>query len=311
MAFVDLLRSARTSPVAIKHEFRSTYGATHNQIHAFYEGHNDAAFYAGFIRSRMRGDSRFYWYNCRGKRGVLQARAEVRQTHPSADRVLFFIDKDLDDLLGSGPVSEVDVFETEHYSIENYVVCEQAFERWVGENLRVSTVAFEASVLREHFAKSLAAFWARIRPIMAWVLAHRRAASALNLANINLRELIWLDNDALPKTHRPAGGRIAYLDRVTGVTTTPAIMAAVKRAMGELTQLSEKCWVRGKFEAWFMVKYCQLVRQTLAAAAAEAGGQVGQPTSMHEENVVELLAPRIAEPGPLSEFLDRHLGGRP
>ena len=97
------------------------------------------------------------------------------------------------------------------------------------------------------------------------------------------------------------------MDKVCGVTTPKGSWAEVSVFASRLKELPPKSWLRGKFEAWFLIKYLGMVLTTLRVIARESGGDAVMRTSVHSANFVEVLAPRIAEPESLGTFLSGHL----
>src|SRR5258705_1209658 len=99
MSFIDTLRTARASRVAVLHEFWAQYAPSKRRVHAFFEGHDDAAFFAPRIEQLLPEGARLYRYRCDGKARVIEAFEEITRRVPGVKSVLFFVDKDLDDVL--------------------------------------------------------------------------------------------------------------------------------------------------------------------------------------------------------------------
>jgi hypothetical protein len=70
------------------------------RVHAFFEGHDDEVFYRRFLEQYVAAGSRLYGYRCDGKQRVYEAFSQITARYPAIRSVLFFVDKDLDDILG-------------------------------------------------------------------------------------------------------------------------------------------------------------------------------------------------------------------
>jgi Protein of unknown function (DUF4435) len=123
---VEKLKSSRDSPAALKTKFimaRSRCG----QLPIFaVEGPDDKVVYSQWIR-RIRGDLRYEYFVCSGKKQVLALKIILdRDLHDLGSSVFYFIDRDFDEL--AGHVHSPCIFMTETYSVENLLVCEQVLE---------------------------------------------------------------------------------------------------------------------------------------------------------------------------------------
>lgn len=122
MSFTDLLRDARSSRVSTFHKFLTNYDPSTDRVFAFVEGEADEPFYRAQIQKYVPDQRLIYIYNCDGKKNVCDLYAEVVKKYPKCERVLFFLDKDVDDIVGAPWPADPRIFVTECYSIENYVV---------------------------------------------------------------------------------------------------------------------------------------------------------------------------------------------
>src|SRR5690349_18681648 len=119
MSFIDTLRSARSSRVAVLHEFWTQYDPRQRRLHAFFEGHDDSIFFGRFLTWFEQQGLRVMPYRCEGKRRVYEAFDQITGRIPDIRNVLFFVDKDVDDILGIPWTTDPRIFVTDVYSIEN------------------------------------------------------------------------------------------------------------------------------------------------------------------------------------------------
>src|SRR5579859_6672520 len=100
MSFASLLRESRSSPAALLHKFLNNYDPNQPGVYAFVEGDPDRSFFRAHIERHLADGKRLYVYNCEGKRKVFDAYVKITERHPRCRNVLFFTDKDVDDLTG-------------------------------------------------------------------------------------------------------------------------------------------------------------------------------------------------------------------
>jgi len=303
VTFIDTLRAARDSAVAVLQEFKVAYPQYPDAVHVFYEGQSDRSFYAGYLAKRVTRLSSIRTYDCKGKPQLLKLFSAIKDQYGEPDRLLFFLDKDLDDLLSIETPGDNRVFVTDTYSIENYLVCEDILQRWIDETFRFNGVAFDMSVVLSQFRLQLQRFHRLCTPIMAWALSHRTAGTRPNLSNVQCSQLFYFANGG--DVERQSGA-LAILDKQAGVVTSAAMIFDIRRNTRQLLNREPKTFVRGKFELWFLIAFIRHIEGVFKALATESYGSVRITTPLHEGNGIELLAPRLPEPPRLSDFLTSH-----
>lgn len=265
MSFLEELAQAAESPTAVWHQFVLTHDPKRDDWYLFLEGSLDLAFYACALSRLVQQDSRVWDFRCGGKRGVLAARQAVRQSHPHCTRCLFFIDKDLEDILGEASASARDVFRAEGYSVENYFVTAEALDLVWTQFWSLSSGDPRRSIVRERFTRSLEQFYRILLPIMAWVTLARRAGQRPNLNNINLGEIIRIV-DGVPCRGVAA---IETIRRVPSCAFRPTLAEWLREAR-LLMQAPRKSVVRGKFELWFFCKFLDAAFRSLRATGGRS-----------------------------------------
>jgi hypothetical protein len=306
MTFIDDLRMARSGRTAVLHEFLLRYDPKQRKLHAFFEGYEDIPFYSGLIEQRLPQGDRLVTYRCGGKREVYELFHSVVQRYPKIKEALFFVDKDLDDILGEPWPTDPRIFVTDTYSIENYLVSTEVFARLCRDSLQMKRVEFPAERMVAQFERQLAMFQRLAIPLMAWIVAVRRSGQRPVLNDVNMGELFGVSIDCCVcvKSH----GRLRYLARVTGVLKAPGGLRQFLQIARELKRIPAKRIVRGKFEAWFFVEFWKSLIAQMRALAKEAGGDVAVSVQLERSNFVHILAGRMVVPECLERFLALHLG---
>jgi hypothetical protein len=274
-------------------------------VFAFVEGDPDAAFYRTYIQSFVENPGQIFVYNCGSKAKVYETYDSVVTHIPDCVRVLFFVDKDLDDVIGQVWPTDPRIFVTEFYSIENYLVCSALVERFFTDFVKINRVDFELTRVVGLFDEQLRIFHRLLLSTMAWIVVMRRAGSRVILADVRMEALFEFgDQGVKRKKHRQA---IAYLSRVTQTASQPGVWREVRRACRELRRLSPKRYIRGKFETWWVLKFIRKITDDLAKVAAESGGSIAVRVQVQESNLVQLFAGAVPCPPALSKFLKFHL----
>jgi hypothetical protein len=303
VSLVKQLSAARGSSVAIRHEFKLHYDSRRPQLHAFVEGIDDKTFYTSFVVRRLRGGIEYFSYDCKGKVGVLTALRELRQEYPAAEVLLFFIDKDVDNLLGVAVPDDPNLFCTDVYSIENYVSVGSAVGLLLSEVIRAESSVLDGAAVGKLFDRGISKLSRLLLPLMAWICAHRMVGGRPNLGNIRLEDVLAVDDDATVVWRR-TGNRVAYFDRVCGVTTNAAVLAKARQVGRDLRRCNAPSWLRGKFAVWYVLQFARRIQEDFARQVAWSGGRGPKSLPLHSGNIVSHLVTKVREPQLLTTFLD-------
>jgi hypothetical protein len=304
MSFIDELRQARESRISILHEFWAQYDPYQARVHAFFEAHDDSVFFGPQIERMLPKGARLISYSCNGKSRVVAAFEEITRRVPDAKLVLFFVDKDLEDVLGVPWPTDPRIFVTDVYSIENYGVTREVFLRFFRASVRLTDINFDEAPIADKFEAQLIKFHKRVMSMMAWIVVARRARRRPNVNNINVSEVLqFVDQELQPRI----GIRHRYLERACGVTLPAGSLRLVLQAARELSQMPPKRVVRGKFEAWFFVEFWVRLIETLRQVAVEGGGKIAFRLNVTAATFVPVLASFVDTPRSLDLFLRAHL----
>ena len=304
MSFVEKLREARSSSSAILQEFWTNYDPNLPRVHAFVEGDDDQVFYRIVLQARTANTQRLYIYRCQGKERVYEVFRKITDRLPSCKGILFFVDKDLDDIIGRPWPTDPRIFVTDVYSVENYLVSRQTFTQLMQDFVQFRGVNFDLEVLAAHFERELNNFYRRILPLMALVVLLRRLGHRPYLNDVQLGQIFGFSADSAVCSKQ--GTRLAYLSRVCRIPG-PIRVHRLREVARELKRLPPKRFVRGKSELWFLVEFVKRAFDHLQHLAAEAGGSVRFRNPVEHSNAIAILANRIATPLQLDLFLNVHL----
>jgi hypothetical protein len=306
MSFIDLLRQSRAKPIAALHKFLTNYDPhDRRRVYAFVEGDPDKAFYRFHMQPYVGSVSEIYIYNCEGKAEVYSAFRKVVDRYPSCRRVLFFVDKDVDDIIGKVWPADPRIFVTDWYSIENYLVQKEVLERYFADYVKIRRVEVTPELAGQEFDQQLRVFHRIAMPLMAWIIVMRRAGHRVVLTDIDMGEVCKLSGSGTVRRRR--NGLLSYLHRVSQTPESKNIWRSVRRTCRELRQIEPKRYVRGKFEGWWFVEFVKHYIEQLVEVAKEAGGSVSISVPLNKNNYVHVLAGTIPAPNALGAFLQFHL----
>ena len=125
MNHLTVLDEALENSITSYHEFMLNSKA--NTLHVFVEGVNDSSFYRKSLEPYFEMFENHWFYPCCSKCQVFQTRNEIveRPRVPhwwNTMGVVYFVDKDFSDLVNTNCPPASDVFVTDYYSVENYLV---------------------------------------------------------------------------------------------------------------------------------------------------------------------------------------------
>jgi hypothetical protein len=301
MTFLDQLRLLRRAPVAVFLQFDLIYRDGCGDLYAFVEGIADKEYFQYELRRRVEQDAEIHFYVCDGKDGVLRALNDLERRRPSAERVMFLIDKDFDDYIPIHRQTSVRLFTTPYYSIENHLVGEEALRAVFADFAHIESSDPRFALIIATYRRALRRFAVCLRRFIAWAICARRAGLRPNLNNVNLNAVIKLNQELLPCAAANVGIKLGLACGVAAhlVTTTE-----VRRQMRELTIDEYKRWLRGKAELWFFLKFVNLTWDSLVREPGVGTRPIQKTVQINEANVFQLLADRVTYPSELLAFLD-------
>jgi hypothetical protein len=280
-------------------EFIGAYRGSSFDIYLFFEGKDDFSFYQPFIRLNWGHRGEIVGFNCEGKDKVIAIIPRVKQKLDCEWRGLFFLDKDLDDYCFVARPTDPFVYETECYSIENFIASPSTLSIIWTDLLQLPLSDPRYSETQTAFNAAYATFFDTMKPIMAWIILLRRSGHRVNLSDVSMNRLLILDQDCKCALATGWAEHILAASNLHGITYDSASHGAV---VLELDGCDPKTYVRGKFDLWFFVSF---VTKTLAVLGERASGlpRARSSISICHANALDVLAARIKVPDSLKGFL--------
>lgn len=299
MDFLSRLNASRDSSISTYHVFLLQYKSGADDVHVFVEGHDDISFYTHLIRRYIAPNRRIFMHECGNKRSVYETHQNIDRNIGTRKGQLFFVDKDLSDILGESYPSEMNIFVTEHYSIENYLVSEEMlFDVW-NELFRFKETRVDFEIVREKFHEELRKFHEVAQSITVWIILVRRSGYRPSLDNIAFSKICFFDNEISFKVREVAVGAnlVPLLEGLCKLTTPSEYSVTVSAIQMELSGMNPKSYIRGKFELWFFVNFVERLLKSLEDIGVKT------KTQINESNAIEVLGPRLRPPSHLEEFI--------
>lgn len=305
MAFIDELRKARSSKVAVLHKFLTSYDPSSSRVYAFVEGEPDRIYYRIQFEKESVRSTDVYLFNCEGKQKVYDAFQDIVTRYPNCRRVLFFVDKDIDDIAGVSWPADPRIFVTDCYSVENYVVCPNACLGYLRDYVKMRKVEVQLEPLVAKFETEREKFHKLLMPVMAWIVANRRRGASVILRDVNMDELFCMREATVFR--RPLRKAHSYLSKFRSAHVPGVTWKEVRAVCRELKRLESRSYVRGHFEAWWFIKFVTKACENLREIIAEGGGSMAISTQLNENNFIQILGSAVTPSPVLQSFLRFHI----
>lgn len=314
LSFLEYLNQEGDAPESEYIKFLTQYKSNGKTVHFFIEGEDDQAFYVNYINFFLPRGFKAYYYICNGKKNVLQNYVDIQWSFYKKNRVLFFIDKDFDDILGRSRRFASNIYVTDYYSIENYVVNEYIYERFLREICGLNMLN-NIDILKKRFNEQYHLFCDLLIPFLSWIIYCMKNMLPITINEIDLSKLFKIDDNLKVCKENSSGYTSAfrYICDVSNVNEFK--LKEVLQCARLLQKITDpKIYMRGKFEIWFFLNFCSRTMECVIPKLNKEIAQYNRKTKdkiskckvrMHisKENILPVFAPRVPIPDSLREFL--------
>lgn len=272
MTHKEVHEDAQTSSIGPYHEF--LLNVRPNTLHVFVEGPDDPSFYGNAIAPYLKSFDDHEYYTCYGKRQVYKVRTDVlsRVAKPiwwNTMCLLYFVDKDHSDLAEHNIPHADDVYVTDFYSFENFLVTQHMLKRVLQEFIHF----YEGRKPRlgqyiNGFREILKQFYEVARPIMVWGIFHRKLGKEISFDKVKPGKLFEVraiegKTEVVPKYGENDHDYVQLLDQLCEICTSDSFFVERQKMTQDISSLEPKVYTRGKYELWVMLRYIDLTLQTL------------------------------------------------
>lgn len=260
------LRDLARSRIALLHRLRLVANDENVGICLVSEGRTDLGFYGPMVRRVLSRPGRIEPIPCGGKRYVSQLLNDAVAANEPLGRVLFCVDRDLDDYLAGQPQDHPRLFVTRPYSIESYT-----FDRGAVE--RIWTDAFHLAPQDPRLAVALASFerldrvlTRALRPVSAIALLFRKAGADARLNCFEWSDFVRFEGaDATVRV----GARLKLVRDAWKFTPLREARHSYVTQMRELTWAQRATWRRGKFVLGAFAEWLRRLHEGLVASGVD------------------------------------------
>jgi hypothetical protein len=307
MSFLDELRASRSTSQSIWTQFVNSFRVGADDVYLFFEGKDDPAFYLCHLR-RHATESLFIPLVCGGKKWVLSIIEKVKPRLDKEWRALFFVDKDIDDLVDGSAVLDAFCFQTTWYSIEQYLCHAEMLEVVWSDLFRLSILDARYPRVVDQYRACLNDFIVAIRPVMATAIWLRRQGHRPVLANVVMDDIIIFDTDfrvSAVSDWWPAVSKQAEVEAEVD-------WDAVGRIETQLAEVDSRTYVRGKWALWLFLSFVRKIESVLTGRLSDESDEAQRSRAkvtvqLTSANAVSLLSGRIDAPAELKQWIGKRL----
>nr|WP_315035085.1 DUF4435 domain-containing protein [uncultured Chryseobacterium sp.] len=288
MSLLDILDEKFLTPSATYIKILSQYKTSDNTIFCLVEGVEDISFYRPFMEIYKEGVPIKYIV-CNGKQNVIDNYNDIDWDFYDKKRVLFFIDKDFDDYIGKEIISDNNVFITDCYSIENYLVDERILEKFIIDNCLITNEEIIELTI-ENFKVQHIIYIKQLKMISAWMMFCRKNNFNVSFNEIKMSDLFKIDNEGKlkKKTLSSYNSKFEYLCDKTN--TNHFNIGEIRHYYNLIDRESKpKKFIRGKYELYFMFMYLKYISENIV-------NEISKEVKLHNKNAPKkdkIIRPKI------------------
>jgi len=305
MNMLQLHLQAVQSPSTVYHEFLLRYKPHEKVVYGLVEGKEDPMFYRGLIEQALPTGWEAELIPAGNRDAVLNSYSEFDWSRYCAERICFFVDRDLTAFCGRKAPEHNNLYVTDNYSIENEVVNFGTFRRVLEEVFNITSLSeIELKAIRAIFDKNSKFFNETLAPIMAQIILWHRAGLNPCLSDIPIKDYFQFNTGLLVLRAQFAGvnDRIAYAAHELGLPVSGA--ADLESCETEFREKDgPERFVRGKYYLWFFLEFAGDVHRNLPAILPSRSSVPKLKVSLGPKNAMVVIAPRLRCPESLAAFI--------
>lgn len=214
-----------------------------------FEGPDDKATYSQWIR-RVAPNLVYEPLPANGKDQALKLwDSLIRDKDDLVNDIYVFIDRDFDDL--KGRATHPNIFMTERYAVENYVVCEKVLEEILKDELHCHAQPLVRKNVIAHFAKAYKEFQNIVKEINFVIYCARKLRIDVDSMPKKMSKIASVSLDGITPADPPCA---SLLELKRNITTEEA-----DKLRTEFDGLESPHRMRGKFLLLFFSKWIELL----------------------------------------------------
>lgn len=299
--YLELLDSAVESPETALHSFMLSIISGQPTLHVYFEGKGDNLFYYRIIKRIINDSIKLRTVICKNKKLVYEFRNALDEQSDEENNIVYFVDKDIDDLSGDDVNIFDDVHSTTTYSIENYIPTGEIINAYCIEGFSINASSEFIPAIIDKYERQESVFFEFFKVMMAWAIFCRRIGQRPNFQNINCNVLFEVNDDFEFKQKMSFSSLFEYFKRKSNVDFSLEDFHKTD-IQSELDGLDPVSFVRGKFHLSFFCKFLEQIKNI-----ARKGTGFKQSCVLDDENVMMWCGPRISIPVSIQKFVERQV----
>lgn len=187
----------------IGHLLKTKYKKNSKKVYIIVEGQDDKIYYSNFIQDYLPDDWDYEFFipnkstnkkSCKKK--LLQCYTNIDWRTYNKNQVIFFIDRDLSDILGERLPNQPNIYITDGYAIENSIIKENILLRVITE-LCYFNECSEGDIknLKKLYADSFNFFYNTMAIVMGWIIYWQLQGLNPQLGNIEIKKIFKFDDN--------------------------------------------------------------------------------------------------------------------
>lgn len=296
MSILQELEESLQSDAPAYMDFLYRYNPKKKQVFAFYEGDEDSSFYHHFLKAGIDNDCELEEIVAGCKNNVIKLQREFDWTLYNKNQIIFFVDRDLSYWLNDPMQYGENVFITDEYSVENYVVNSQGFSSWLihFEGFARASKKDLNNMISE-YESTISHFKQQMMPIMAEAVVAKRHDASISLSEfkISRNKSIFFDF---------CNGHLNFkIIRDESIIKkwklTPEHHAEISKQISLFSENEAHYSVRGKWILCFMAEIGEYMRlnSNLFAPSLKSTGKIPPTCAVPTSQCLSVLAPYCIE----------------
>lgn len=307
--YLDSLKTVLDDKPEAYITFLKEYSTEKKVVYGFVEGKDDPCFYKGFIDNILPSEWHVKLYPAGNKKHVLKIYSCIDWNQYDKQRVTFYVDRDHSSIVPEHIIIDTNIYITDQYSIENYLVNEYMCERILREFFDLNhATRNELDAVLALFSEQLYEFYILIIPIIATIIRWRQFQKnkypqiRMNLNNLKLSKIFSFDKGKLVQNNYLEEDKlVAYLHSSCGVY--PFGNFTISRLNNYLLNNKRYDLIRGKYLIWFIIEFCLSIYNSWKTFFPSLASAPTTHLTISQTNGLALISGKARIPPTLKQFI--------
>jgi hypothetical protein len=286
------------------HTFLLIYQQEEQCVYGFVEGKDDPCFYHSLIQQELPEKWSVKLIPSGSRDKVIRAHQSFNWNNYSRTRICFFVDRDMHDFLCKPMVAESNVYVTDGYSIENFILEWRVLNSFLYSVYEINLLhPDDESKIKQIVQVNEEIFFEAMLPLMGQIMLWRQSGAKANLNNLKLDAFFSFkegtfqvreDLILLKESSDQIGCECSDADDIS---------AAVEKIR---LHARSRMMIRGKYVLWFFVKQCEAIWESIPKLSPNFPKKPNKRLEFGLKNAMVHLGPYAYAPNTLKEFIKQN-----